>query len=76
MAAATASVNGYMTSAYAAKLNGIDDNAEVNAVDSVFGRTGAVVAVANDYNITDIDGVTISASAPSGGANGDIWFEY
>lgn len=76
MAAATASVNGYMTSAYASKLNGISSGAEVNAVDSVFGRTGAVVAVANDYNITEIDGVTISDSAPSGGADGDIWFEY
>lgn len=76
MAAATASVNGYMTSAFASKLNGIASGAEVNAVDSVFGRTGAVVAVANDYNVTEIDGITVSTNAPSGGADGDIWFEY
>jgi hypothetical protein len=76
MAAATSSVNGYMSSAYASKLDGIEASADVNDVDSVFGRTGAVVAVANDYNITDIDGVTISDSGPSGGSNGDIWFEF
>lgn len=76
MAAATGSVNGYMTNTFATKLNGIDSGAEVNAVDTVFGRTGAVVAAVNDYNITDIDGVTISDSGPSGGSNGDIWFEY
>jgi hypothetical protein len=74
--AATGSVNGYMSSADKTKLNGIATGAEVNAVDSVFGRTGAVVAVANDYNITEIDGVTVSTSAPTGGANGDIWFQY
>ncbi len=76
MAAATASVNGYMSSTYATKLNGIATGANVNVVTSVFGRTGAVIKVANDYNITDIDGVTISDAAPSGGADGDIWFEY
>jgi hypothetical protein len=65
-----------MTSAFASKLNGIASGAEVNAVDSVFGRTGAVVAVANDYNVTEIDGITVSTNAPSGGADGDIWFEY
>ncbi len=76
MAAATGSVNGYMTSVFATKLNGIEALAEVNDVDTVFGRTGAVVAATNDYNISQIDGVTISDSGPSGGSDGDIWFEY
>jgi len=74
--AATGAVNGYMSAADKSKLDNIEASADVNDVDSVFGRTGAVVAVANDYNIDEIDGVTISDSAPSGGANGDIWFEY
>lgn len=76
MPAATASVNGYMTTAFASKLNGIETGAQVNDVSSVFGRTGAVVAANNDYNITQIDGVTVSTNAPTGGANGDIWFQY
>lgn len=74
--AATGSVNGYMSSTDKTKLNSVATGAEVNAVDSVFGRTGAVIAVANDYNITEIDGVTVSDVAPSGGADGDLWFEY
>jgi hypothetical protein len=74
--AATGSVDGYMSSTDKTKLNGIDTGATDGPVDSVFGRTGAVVAVANDYNITEIDGVTVSDSAPSGGSNGDIWFQY
>lgn len=76
MAAATSSVNGYMTSTYATKLDGIETGAEVNDVDTVFGRTGAVVAVSGDYDISEIGGVTISDSAASGGSNGDLWFEY
>lgn len=48
MAAATASVNGYMTSTYAAKLDGIAAGAQVNSVTSVFGRTGAVTLQASD----------------------------
>ncbi len=76
MAAATGAVNGYMVAADKSKLDNIEALADVSPVDSVFGRTGAVVAVANDYNITDIDGVTISSVAPSGGADGDLWFEY
>lgn len=76
MAAASGAVDGYMVSADKTKLDNIEALADVSPVDSVFGRTGAVVAVANDYNITDIDGVTISTSAPSGGADGDIWLQY
>ena len=76
MVPATASVPGHMTTAFATKLNGIEALAEVNAVDTVFGRSGVVVAVTNDYTIQQIDNVTISDSAPSGGGNGDIWLEY
>ncbi len=74
--AATGSVNGYMSSGDKTKLDNIETSADVNDVDTVFGRVGAVVAVANDYNITDIDGVTITTSGPTGGANGDIHFEF
>ncbi len=45
-------------------------------VTSVYGRTGVVVAANNDIEFDDLDGVTISTSAPSGGANGDVWFRY
>ena len=76
MAAVTGSVNGYMLSTDKTKLDNIEALADVSPVDTVFGRTGAVVAVANDYNIDEIDGVTISDSGPSGGADGDLWFEY
>ena len=76
MAEATASVNGYMTSTYATKLNGIATGANVNVVTSVFTRTGAITADAGDYTIQKISGVTISDAAPSSGTDGDIWFEY
>jgi len=77
MVAATASVPGHMSTAFASKLNGIATGAEVNVVDSVFGRTGAVIAVADDYDIQDIGNVTISDAAASGTpADGSIWFEY
>jgi hypothetical protein len=74
--AATGAVNGYMSSTDKSKLDNIEANAEVNDVSSVFGRTGAVVAQANDIEFSDLDGVTVSTSAASGGANGDIWFRY
>jgi len=74
--AATGSVNGYMSSGDKSKLDNIEASADVNDVTTVFGRAGAVLAVANDYNITDIDGVTITTNAPTGGANGDIHFEF
>lgn len=74
--AATGSVNGYMASADKTKLDAIEAAATDGPIDTVFGRTGAVVAVANDYGIADIDNHTISDAAASGGVNGDIWFEY
>lgn len=73
---ATGAADGAMSAADKSKLDNIEANAEVNDVNSVFGRTGAVVAVSGDYDISQIDGVTISTSAPSGGNNGDLWFQY
>lgn len=74
--AASAAQTGYMTTAYASKLDGIEAGADVNDVTAVFGRTGAVVAVSGDYDISEIGGITISTSAPTGGANGNLWFQY
>lgn len=74
--AATGALNGYMASGDKTKLDNIEALADVSPVFSFNTRTGAVVPAANDYNITDIDGVTISDTAPSGGADGDIWFEW
>ena len=74
--AATASVAGHATATQITKLDGIETGAEVNDVTTVFGRTGAIVAVANDYNISEIEGFTISDSVPTGGVDGDIWLEY
>lgn len=74
--AATGAANGYMSSSDKGKLDNVEANATNGPVTTVFGRAGVVAAVANDYNITDIDGVTISDVSPSGGSDGDIWFEY
>lgn len=43
------------TDADHSKLDGIAAGAEVNTVDSVFGRTGAVVAATNDYTWAQVD---------------------
>jgi len=40
------------------KLEGIEDGAQVNTVDSVFGRTGDVIAVFGDYDSDQIDNVS------------------
>lgn len=76
ISAATTGAAGSMSAADKSKLDGIASGAQVNAVTSVHGRTGAVVGVAGDYDITDIGGITISTNAPSGGSNGDLWFQY
>lgn len=61
-------VDGRDVSADGAKLDGIEAGAEVNAVASVFGRTGAVVAVAGDYaaslinNDSGVAGSTVKAA--------------
>lgn len=49
-AAVTPTVNGFMAAADKSKLDGIPANAEANVVDSVFSRTGDVVAAAGDYD--------------------------
>ena len=40
-------------------------NLPANAVSSVFGRTGAVVAAANDYSFAQISGTASAAQIPS-----------
>lgn len=61
-------VDGRDVSADGAKLDGIEAGAEVNAVDSVFGRVGAVVAQAGDYaaslisNDSGVAGSTVKAA--------------
>lgn len=52
---ATAAQKGLATAAQITKLDGIEALAEVNDVDSVFARTGAVVAAASDYDASQID---------------------
>lgn len=74
--AATGSVHGYMSSTDKTKLDGIEALADVSPVTTVFGRAGAVAAVANDYDISEIDGFTISDTAPTGGSDGNVWLEY
>lgn len=51
---------GFMTGADKTKLDGIQSGAQVNTVTSVFSRTGAVVAAANDYSAAQV------SFAPSG----------
>ncbi len=73
---ATTGQRGSMSSSDKSKLDGIESSADVNDVNSVYGRTGSVVAANNDIEFDDLDGVTVSTSAASGGANGDVWFRY
>lgn len=49
-AVATVGANGFMSSTDKSKLDGIQSGAQVNAVTSVFSRTGAVVAQVGDYS--------------------------
>ena len=63
MAAATASVNGYMTSAYATKLDGIAAGAQVNTVNSVAGRTGVVTLTSSDVGLGSVNN-TADADKP------------
>ncbi len=46
---------GFMTGADKTKIDGVTAGAEPNDVDSVFGRTGAVVAAASDYDASEVD---------------------
>jgi hypothetical protein len=49
-AVATGALAGFMPAADFTKLAGIETGAQVNDVDTVFGRTGAVVALVGDYS--------------------------
>lgn len=60
---ATAAQHGYMSLTYAGKLDSIESNADVT--------DAANVAAAGAF----MGNVTISASAPSGGSDGDLWFQ-
>ena len=63
---ATAFIAGLFSTDGYVKLDGIEDGAQVNTVDSVFGRFGAVIAVVGDYNsdqitnISSVPGITVS----------------
>jgi len=65
MSAATASVNGYMTSGYASKLDGIESGAQVNTVTSVAGKTGIVTLVKADVGLSDVDNTADTAKPVS-----------
>lgn len=54
-AIATPSLAGFLSASDKSKLDNIESGAEVNDVDSVFGRTGAVVAEASDYDADQVD---------------------
>ena len=60
---ATAAQHGYMSLSYAGKLDLIENQADVTDTANV---TAAGAFMGN---------VTVSSSAPSGGSDGDIWFE-
>src|SRR5690606_33723937 len=63
---ATALQDGFFSSDGYSKLESIEVGAQANTVNSVFGRTGVIVAVSGDYdsdeitNVSAISGVTVS----------------
>jgi hypothetical protein len=61
--AATTSAAGVMTASDKTKLDGIATGAQVNAVTSVAGKTGAVTLTKNDVGLSDIDN-TSDANKP------------
>ncbi len=63
LAAATATLAGVMTSADKAKLDGIAAGAQVNAVTSVAGKTGAVTLAKGDVGLSNVDN-TSDANKP------------
>lgn len=68
----------FMTDAERAKLNGIEDGAEVNTVTSVAGKTGAVTLSKADVGLSNVENIVISSGTaePVGGSSGDIYFQY
>ena len=63
----TAADAGLLSPGDKTKLDGIQAGAEVNAVDSVFGRTGAVVATDGDYDLGELGDVDLTTTPPSSG---------
>jgi hypothetical protein len=51
----TGTIDGRDIAADGTKLDTIETGAQVNTVDSVFGRTGAIIAEASDYDASQID---------------------
>ena len=89
--ASTGSVNGYMSSSDKSKLDNatqsaVNDRLMIRSVtgkaevtDPSFGEDIMNIQYwdANRVkDVSDLTGITIDDGAPSGGANGDIWFEY
>lgn len=70
------SVHLFMTMAERSKLAGVEDGAEVNLVDSVFGRSGAVVGAASDYAaVSGFQALSLHlASADGTGVAGSVSF--
>jgi hypothetical protein len=60
-AEASTSVAGFMSSSDKTKLNGIADGAQVNSVNSVSGRTGAVVLTKGDVGLGNVDNTSDAA---------------
>lgn len=64
MAAATASVNGYMTSTYASKLNGIEAGANVGLdTDAGVGGVGLVALMMNVSGASVASGATVAGTS-------------
>lgn len=89
--AATGSVNGYMSSTDKTKLDNAasDSTASTLVIRDANGRCHMDDPTAGEdvmnwqywdtnrvKDISDLTGLTISTSAPSGGSNGDVWLQY
>lgn len=89
--AATGSVNGYMSSADKTILDNATDVATASRlmIRDGSGRAEIQDPISGDdimnfvyweanrvKHISDLDGLTISTGDPTGGANGDVWFQY
>ena len=75
---ATTSTHGLMTAAMVTKLNGIAAGAQVNAVTSVAGRTGAITLAKADVGLGNVDNTADSAKSvkyatSAGSANAVAW---
>ncbi len=62
-AAATTGAAGFMSAADKAKVDGVEAGAQVNTVTLVYGRAGAVVSAASDYDASQVDNDSAVAGA-------------